>query len=138
MSYPGRKSVPQPSFPDLLQQAVDESKLLISEGTAQDVLATDKLLPDLLATTSPTYNPTPLLPMPRETEDQTLPQSITMEAPPVLQPTLKLRSHGTDPVPGPTFTLNRYGKVGLVQSPRSLQPTAQSQLTAEDEEVDGL
>ena len=134
---PGRKSVAQPSVCDLLQQAVDESELLISEGTAQEVPATDQLLADIRATASPTYNPTPLLPMPRETETeyQALPQSITMEAPPVLQPTPKLRSHATDPVPGPTFTLNSYGKVKLVQSPRSVQPTAQSQLTAEDEEA---
>ena len=131
----GRKSVPEPSVCNLLQQAVDESELLISEGTAQEVPTTDKLLADLRATASPTYNPTPLLPMPRETEDQALPQSIAMEAPPVLKPALKLCSHATDPVPGPTFTLNSFGKVELVQTPRSAQPTAQSQLTAEDEEA---
>ena len=132
---PGRKSVPQPSVRHLLQQAVDESELLISEGTAKEVPATDKLLADLCATSSPTYNPTPLLSMPNETEDQALPQSIAKEAPPVLKPTPKLRSHATDPVPGPTFTLKSFGKVKLVQSPCSVQPTAQSQLTAEDEEA---
>ena len=119
---PGRKCLPQPSVRDLLQQAVDKCELLISEGTAQEVPATDKLLADIRATASPTYNPH----MPRQTEeeDQALPQSITMEAPPVLQPTPKLHSHATDPVPGPTFTLNSYGKVKLVQSPRSVRPTA--------------
>ena len=53
---PGGKSVP--SVRDLLQQAVDKSELLISEGTAQEVPATD-----LRATASPTYNL--LLPKPR-------------------------------------------------------------------------
>ena len=43
-AVPVEKSVPQPSVRDLLQQAVDESELLVSEGTAQEVPATDMLL----------------------------------------------------------------------------------------------
>ena len=121
---PGGKSVP--SVRDLLQQAVDKSELLISEGTAQEVPATD-----LRATASPTYNP--LLPKPRGSGIWT--ENIIMEALPVLKPALKLCSHATDPVPGPTFTLNSFGKVELVQSPRSVQSIMQSQLTAEDEEA---